>query len=167
MIVIREETPEDIADIHRINEAAFEAPEEAKIVDTLRENCPNILSLVAEENTAVVGHILFSPVAEQSVDGMGLAPMAVTPEKQCQGIGSMLVHEGLNILKNRGCPYVIVLGHPEFYPRFGFEPASKHGLRSQWDGVPDEAFMIIVWDQETVEGMSGVVSYRDEFSEAM
>ena len=64
-------------------------------------------------------------------------------------------------------PFVIALGHSEYYPRFGFEPASRRGLRSQWDGVPDEAFMLIVFDEDSMEGVSGVARYRDEFDEAM
>lgn len=98
---------------------------------------------------------------------MGLAPMAVKPDRQKQGIGSSLVERGLEILREQGCPFVIVLGHPEYYPRFGFERASKYGLLSQWEGVPDEAFMVIVLDQTALESVSGVAKYRAEFDEAM
>jgi putative acetyltransferase len=90
--------------------------------------------------------------------------MAVAPECQRRGIDSALVEHGLVILRERRCPFVIVLGHPEYYPRFGFEPASKHGLKSQWEGVPDEAFMIMVFDSDAIEGTRGVVRYREEFN---
>ena len=116
-----------------------------------------------------MGHILFTPVriesAERRVVGMGLAPMAVLPDRQRQGIGSKLVRQGLDILRERGCPFVVVVGHPEYYPRFGFEPASAHGLGSQWEGVPDEAFMVLVFDADAMTGVSGVAKYREEFNE--
>jgi len=71
------------------------------------------------------------------------------------------------MLLDRGCPFVIVLGRPDYYPRFGFEPASRHGLASQWEGVPDEAFMVLVLDKAVTRGVSGIARYRDEFNEAM
>jgi putative acetyltransferase len=104
---------------------------EADIVDALRSSCPEALSLVAIQDTHVVGHMLFTPVTIDGasiVGGMGLAPMAVLPEKQRLGIGSRLVRAGLEQLRHVGCPFVIVLGHPEYYPRFGFLPASRFGL---------------------------------------
>jgi putative acetyltransferase len=93
--------------------------------------------------------------------------MAVLPAWQRQGIGTHLIQKGIEILKDRGYPVVIVLGHPEYYPRFGYERASNYGIRSQWDGVPDEAFMIRILDRAMMEGISGVARYRDEFDEAM
>ncbi len=148
MVIIRREKPEDIKQIHSVNEQAFEAPEEARIVDDLCEKCPDTLSLVAEDEGEIVGHIFFSPVKIEAsgtvIKGMGLAPMAVRPDRQRQGIGSHLVRAGLEILEEQGCAYVIVAGHPGFYPMFGFESASKYHLTCQWEGVPDEAFMIVV-----------------------
>ncbi len=96
---------------------------------------------------------------------MGLAPMAVLPDRQRQGIGSDLVRGGLNILRERNCPFVVVVGHPEYYPRFGFEPASTHGLASQWEGMPDAAFIVLVLDVDAMAGLSGVAKYREEFDE--
>lgn len=168
MVTIRIEKPEDVLQVRNINEQAFETPAEANIVDTLRQACPHSLSLVAEYDNCVVGHILFSPAevnsSVKSVEGMGLAPMAVLPDKQLLGIGSQLVKRGLEILRERDCPFVIVLGHPEYYPRFGFELTSKYGLSSQWDDVPDEAFMIMVMDHASLKGVSGVARYREEFN---
>lgn len=171
MVTIRKEKPEDIKQIHMVNERAFEAPEEARIVDDLREKCPDALSLVADDEGEIVGHIFFSPVEIESsgivVKGMGLAPMAVRPDRQNQGIGSQLVRAGLEILEKQGCAYVIVVGHPGYYPKFGFESASKYNLTCQWEGVPDEAFMIVVNDPSSLIGVKGVARYRDEFDEAM
>jgi putative acetyltransferase len=170
MLTIRPETLADIAAIRRINERAFDTPAEADVVDELRRICPEFVSLVAEIDATVVGHILFTPVTvDVSPDlvGMGLAPMAVDPDFQLRGIGSALVVTGLETLRAKGCPFVIVLGHPEFYPRFGFELASAHCLTSQWEGVPDEAFMVCVFDAEALDGVSGIARYRDEFDAAM
>ena len=97
---------------------------------------------------------------------MGLAPMAVLPGHQRKGIGSELVRAGLAELRERDCPFVIVLGHPEYYPRFGFEPASGHGVKCEWE-VPDEAFMILVLDEARLPEAGGTARYRPEFSDAM
>jgi putative acetyltransferase len=171
LMTIRIERPEDIPHVRTINERAFEQPAEANIVDKLRQACPDFLSLVAEDDNRPVGHIFFSPTVIENpgrrVEGMGLAPMAVLPEHQRRGMGSALVRRGLEILRQRNCPFVIVLGHPKFYPRFGFEIASKRGLASQWEGVPDEAFMVLILDDRNMEGVSGIARYRDEFNEAM
>ncbi len=171
MTTVRPEKPEDVPLVHEINEQAFEQAVEADLVDKLRRNCSDIISLVAEEDNRPVGHILFTPVVIESgggeVRGMGLGPMAVAPDHQRQGIGIELVNRGLELLRGRGCPFVIVLGHPEYYPRFGFAPAAGRGLRSQWDGVPDEAFMVLVLDEAALEGVSGVARYRKEFDEAV
>jgi putative acetyltransferase len=168
VITIRPERPEDAARVRHVNELAFGQPAEADLVERLRQTCTDSLSLVAEDG-AVVGHILFTPVVVESagrrVLGMGLGPLAVLPDRQRQGIGSQLVRRGLDLLRERGCPFVVVVGHPEYYPRFGFERASKHGLASQWDGVPDAAFMVLVLDAHAMAGVSGVAKYREEFNE--
>jgi putative acetyltransferase len=168
MSTIRPERPEDASQVRIVNELAFEQPTEANLVDRLRQACDESLALVAEDD-GVVGHILFTPVVIESagrrVRGMGLAPMAVLPARQRQGIGSKLVRRGLEILRERGCPFVVVIGHPEYYPRFGFEPASLHGLACQWEGVPDAAFMISILDADAMAGVSGMARYRNEFDE--
>lgn len=168
VVTIRQERPEDVAEVRRVNELAFEQPAEANLVDKLRLTCSDALSLVADDD-GVVGHILFTPVVAESgarrVSGMGLAPMAVAPDHQRRGIGSELVRRGLEILRQRGCPFVVVVGHPEYYPRFGFEPASTRGLVSQWEGIPDAAFMVLILDGRAMTGVSGVARYREEFDE--
>jgi putative acetyltransferase len=168
-VTIRPERPEDASQVRNINELAFGQSVEADLVEALQQACPDSLSLVAEDR-GVVGHILFTPVVVESarrrVVGMGLAPMAVLPEHQRRGVGSQLVRQGLDILRERGCPFIVVVGHPEYYPRFGFEPASMHGLTSQWDGVPDAAFMVLILDEHAMTGVSGVARYREEFDQA-
>ena len=169
MITIRKEQPIDIEAIHQLNLAAFENGPEAGLVDKLRSSCDEFLSFVALKNGTVVGHILFTPVTIEGCSsiGMGLAPMAVLPSEQKHGIGSKLVTHGLNYLKTNGCPFVIVLGHPKYYPRFGFDLASKYKLRSQWEEVPDEAFMALVFDVKVIPDEGGIASYRNEFDDAM
>ena len=168
MIRIREEQAQDVVAIREVNVRGFGQSQEADIVDKLRQNCDELISLVALKEDKIVGHILFSPVTIESGDGtirgMGLAPMAVLPEHQRQGIGSELVRAGIERLKNMDCPFVIVVGFPEYYPRFGFESASRYGIKSEWD-VPDEAFMILVLNESELGGISGVVKYQPEFAE--
>lgn len=171
VIAIRPEEPGDIAGVRAVNETAFGQPVEAGIVDSIRTACPDVVSLVAVDDGPVVGHIFFSPVLVSgesgTVQGMGLAPMAVLPKNQRQGLGSLLVREGIKAMHERKCPFIIVLGHPEYYPRFGFDCASKHGLSCQWDGVPDEAFMVLILEEATMAGVSGTARYRNEFDQAM
>ncbi len=170
-IAIREERSTDAPAVREINELAFGQPEEANIVEEIRANCPEARSLVAVAEGAIVGHILFSPATIETdrgpVEGMGLAPMAVRPGRQRQGIGSSLVRRGLDLLRERSCPFVIVLGHPEFYPRFGFERACQYDLQSQWEGVPDEAFLVRFFDESLKPHVGGIARYRDEFDQAM
>jgi putative acetyltransferase len=167
---LRKEQPQDIPIIHQVNKRAFGQLLEADLVDRLRRNCNDLLSLVAVVGNEIVGHILFSPVTvegeETMAEGMGLAPMAVLPEYQRQGIGSKLVRAGIARLASSGCGFVIVLGHADYYPRFGFEPASRYGIRSEWE-VPDDAFMIVVLNESVMQGISGVARYRPEFAEAV
>jgi putative acetyltransferase len=168
MIIIRSEQSEDIAVIHQINEQAFGQPAEANLVDALRRNGKARLSLVAEDNGRVIGHILFSPVtietAGASMAGIGLAPLAVSPERQNEGIGSLLVEEGLRRCREVGYPFMVVLGHPNYYPRFGFVPASRFNVKSEYD-VRDEVFMIQELQQSSLLGIAGTAKYQHEFNE--
>ena len=128
------------------------------------------LSIVAEKDSMIIGHILFFPIQikseEQSYKSISLAPMAVLPEYQNQGIGSRLVRYGLEKSGEKGYQSVIVLGHPKYYPRFGFEKASKWGIRPPFD-APDEAFMVRELVEGGLKGISGVVEYPDEYSAAL
>jgi putative acetyltransferase len=166
MIVVRSEKTEDHESVRRINELAFEQPNEANLVDALRANARPYISLVAVVDEQVVGHIFFSPVSVESESSaftaMGLAPMAVLHEYQNQGIGSQLVLEGLKECQRLGHGIVVVLGHANYYPRFGFTPASLKGLRSEYD-VPDEVFMVTELVPGALEGRRGLVKYHPEF----
>ena len=164
LIEIREEKPGDISAIHELNKLAFEQEQEANIVDELRSNGSARLSLVAVVEGRVVGHIMYSPITiGGTVEGAALGPMAVLPEYQGKGVGSELVRNGNQRLKNDGCPYIIVLGHAQYYPRFGFKPARAHGITCEWN-VPDNVFMLLVLDDAKMRGVSGLAKYRHEFS---
>jgi len=170
VVNIRHEKSEDIPLIYSVIEQAFKRDAEAKLADKLRQACAEHLSLVADDNGTIVGHIMFTPVLvknDKETQGMGLAPMAILPSRQRQGIGAMLIRAGLQILQEKSCPFVIVLGHPDYYPRFGFQPASRLNIRSQWEGVPDDAFMILVVDDKAMHNMTGIATFREEFSESL
>lgn len=170
MVAIRAEGPADRTAVRFLNELAFFRGDEADLVDLLRARCREGVSFVAIDDETIVGHILFTPVTITSgtrvITGLGLAPMAVLPSHQGQGIGSALVRHGLQHARTRGCPFVVVVGHAEYYPRFGFEPASRHGIRSQWPEMPDDAFMVVVFDEALMRGVAGIAMYRDEFNDA-
>jgi putative acetyltransferase len=124
------------------------------------------LALVAVEDGRVVGHIVFSPVTidcgDRTCSAVGLAPMAVLPERQRRGIGSQLVKAGLLECRNAGYDCVVVVGHPTYYPRFGFVPASRYGVKSEYE-VPDEAFMVVAWSVGVLQGRGGIARYEPEF----
>lgn len=165
---IRSERPADIPDIRTVNLTAFETGTEADLVDALREQSDRIISLVAEDGDAIVAHILFSPVtllAHPELRVAGLAPMAVVPAKQRHGIGSALIQEGLLQCRQRGFDAVVVLGHANYYPRFGFVPASTFGLRSEYD-VPEDVFMALELHQGVLDGRSGTARYHPAFGNA-
>src|SRR5687768_7144715 len=127
---IRREEAQDIPKIHALNVAAFGSTVEANIVDVLRSDAPGVVSLVADDNGEVVGHIMFSPVrvaGAPDLRAMALAPMAVIPQRQRMGIGSELVRAGLEECRRSGVAAVFVVGHSWYYPRFGFSPASACG----------------------------------------
>lgn len=163
---VRAETPADRAAVRAVNERAFGRAAEADLVEALREHARPHLSLVAESGGAVVGHIFFSPVTVESAGGetgaFGLAPMAVLPEFQGRGVGSELVRRGLEECRRLGQEVVFVLGHPEYYPRFGFAPAAARGLRCEYP-VPDEAFMLVELREGALGGRTGLVKYHPEF----
>ena len=165
-MLIRAERTSDRSRVYSINESAFESPAEADLVDILREQAQPLIALVAEDNGELVGHIIFSPVTMAAYPDfklMGLAPMAVTPEHQRKGIGSQLVRAGLEQCRQQGSIAVVVLGHPEFYPRFGFSRASRFGIDSVYD-VPEEAFMVMELKAGAFRGKTGTVKYHAAFS---
>lgn len=164
MVQIREERPGDDAAIREVNERAFGRQQEANIVDALRCNDAVLLSLVATLHGRVVGHVVYSAASVAGkVEGAALGPVAVLPECQRQGIGTELVATGNKKLAEAGCPFIIVLGHPQYYPRFGFKPAGAYGIKCAWE-VPDGVFMLLVLDEQKMRGVSGLAKYRDEFS---
>lgn len=166
MLVVRTEETEDHESVRRVNELAVGRRNEADLVDALRENARPYVSLVAVVDEQVVGHIFFSPVSiETDTDtftAMGLAPMSVLPSHQNQGIGSQLVREGLKECQRIGEDIVVVLGHSNYYPRFGFVPASLKGLRSEYE-VPDGVFMVAELKPDALGGRYGLVKYNPEF----
>lgn len=166
-MLIRAERDTDIPAVHAVNAAAFPTAAEADLVDALRRQANPIISLVAEEDGSVVGHILFSPVVLDSRPDLkiaGLAPMAVIPGRQRSGIGSALVRAGLDECRRLGFSAVVVLGHPEFYPRFGFVPSTRFGIRSEYD-VPEEVFMAQELETSSLHDAAGTVRYHAAFSD--
>jgi len=168
MTIVRAETAEDYPAVRQVNELAFGGSDEAVLVDKLRAVADPHISLVAVQDGQVVGHIFFSPVSIEISDSaslaLGLAPMAVLPEYQKQGLGSQLVREGLKECQRIGCNVVVVLGHPEYYPRFGFVPAKQKELRCEY-AVPDEVFMVAELKPQALDGRRGLVKYLPEFSD--
>ena len=166
-MIVRREEPQDIAAIRFVNEQAFGGSVEAHAIDALRDRGAATLSLVAVIDERVVGHLFFSPVTiespERSWPGLGLAPLTVLPEYQRQGIGTALMNEGLEECRRLGHERVIVLGHPDYYPRFGFERASRYGVRFEFE-APDEACMILALQPGALDGVSGVANYQPEWS---
>jgi putative acetyltransferase len=164
-VLIRAEEQRDRAAVRAINVCAFETPAEANLVEALRDQAQPLVSLIAEEHGAVVGHIMFSPVSlsdDPTLRIMGLAPMSVAPEHQRQGIGSALVRAGLERCRQLGFGAVVVLGHPAYYPRFGFSSAARLGIGCEYD-VPDEAFMVVELEAGFFNGASGMVKYHPAF----
>lgn len=166
MIRVRPESAADHRGVDQVNRQAFGHADEADLVEQLRRDADPHVSLVAEEEGTVVGHIFFSPVEIDSparpISAMGLAPMAVLPKRQRQGIGVTLVREGLAACRRRGVDAVVVLGHAQYYPRFGFRPAAEFGLRCEYD-VPEEAFMAIELTEGALQNVDGQVTYHPAF----
>jgi len=166
LVSIRHETASDREAVFRVETAAFGKDAEARLVDLLRDNGHCLLSLVAEDGAEVVGHIMFSPM---TIEGDGppwsavcLAPVAVAPPRQNEGIGGLLIHAGLAELRAAGHGAVILLGHPTYYPRFGFRPAREFGLHYQDDR---DAFMALELRAGALDGVSGTVKFSPEFAE--
>ena len=166
IVQIRTERAGDLSAIRYVNQEAFGTAAEAAIVDLVRAQARPIISLVAEEADEIVGHILFSPVTiERQIDLliMGLAPMAVIPHRQRQGIGSALVKAGMKECRDIGAAGVVVVGHPEFYPRFGFVKASTLRLTCEFE-VPDDVFMAVEFVEHALSTPGGKIRYHPVFS---
>ena len=165
-LTIRPEDAGDADDIRVVHQRAFGRPTEAALVDALR-GVTGAISWVAAIDDRVIGHILFTPVlihdGDRNTPAIGLAPMAVLPEYQRQGMGSDLVRAGLDACRAQGHQIVVVLGHPAFYSRFGFVPASPNGISYQHP-VPMEAFMLRELIGGALGGVRGIVHYRPEFA---
>jgi putative acetyltransferase len=162
----RNEQPDDVTAIRAVNVAAFPSDLEARLVDALRDAGRLTVSLVAEHEGTIVGHIAFSPVTVGDVplggSALGLAPMTVSPEWQRHGVGSALVREGLAECRRHGVDFVVVLGEPAYYKRFGFVRARDHGLDNEY-GVVEE-FMVLELRPGTLPSTGGRVRYAAEFA---
>lgn len=159
-LLIRLEIPADAPEIREVNRIAFARETEAQLVDSLRENGKLALSVVATLDGKVVGHILFTDMEGTGQRLAALAPMAVLPVRQRCGIGSAMVREGLAYLREQGYDGVIVLGHPEYYPRFGFRAAAESGIRTQFDVPPESLFVLNLSGRELTPGLA---RYPPEF----
>lgn len=162
---IRAEEERDQEAIRSLHQTAFDSPAKARLVDDLREQAQPFISLVAEHSGTIIGHIAFSPVVltwHPELKITGLAPMAVAPEHQHQGIGSGLVYAGLNECRKPGFGGMVVLGHSEYYPRFGFRPAADFGIDCEFD-VPREAFMLMELKPGYLRDASGTIHYHEAF----
>jgi len=162
---IRFEQPADAQPIHGLHLAAFGSAFEGAIVDTLRAAGVVVASLVADDEGDIVGHVVFSPV---TMTGRGdlrivaLAPMAVRPDRQRRGIGSALVSAGIEECRRIGVQAIFLVGHADYYPRFGFVQAASYGISCEFD-VPDDVFMVLELAQGALQGRAGVVRFHDTF----
>lgn len=174
-IIIRQETEEDFKLSEKVVEKAFKDAEysdhkERFLVERLRGSKAFVpeLSLLGEINGAIVGHLMFTKLLikneEIEYEALGLAPVSVLPEHQNKGVGGKLIQEGLKIAKNLGFKSVIVLGHEKYYPRFGFYPSTKWGIKAPFD-VPEESFMALELEKGSLSGVTGTVVYPQEFFE--
>lgn len=162
---IRDEEDKDRAAVREIVSAEFDTGAEADLVDQLRAEADPRVSLVAEEDGAIVGHVMFSPVtidAHPDARLMGLAPLAVLYDYQSRGIGSALVRAGLERCRGLGALGVVAVGHPDYYPRFGFAQASRFGLKCEYD-VPENAFFALELVPGGLADKAGTVRYHAAF----
>ena len=171
MVWLRAEEEADRGEVRRVVEAAFGQPDEADIVDRLRASGDLFMSHLADRKGEVIAHLAFSPAQVLGDDGkprdirgglLAMAPMAVAPEYQRQMIGQGLVRSALMRLERADVGGVVVLGHPAYYPRFGFTPASQLGLRCPFD-APDEAFLLRVFGEHTADSFRGLLKYAPAF----
>lgn len=163
---IRNEQQRDYAHVYKVNVSAFKTSAESDLVDVLRKEDHSIISLVAEEDGDIEGHIMFSSVSlsgRADLKIMGLGPVAVEPKQQRKGVGSALVTAGLEGCKELGFGAVVVLGHKDYYPRFGFTPCVQYGIECEYD-VPPDAFMVLELQAGYLQGVHGVIKYHPAFN---
>jgi putative acetyltransferase len=169
-VSIRLEAPGDEPGVRRVNLAAFTGPEEADIVDRIRREAPaGWQSLVAvDADGLIVGHLLLSPCPVEGEDGeragevLALGPVAVLPEVQFRGVGSALMTAAISLAVARAVPAIVLLGHPSYYPRFGFGSARDAGLEPPAAAWPDAAWMVRLLPAWT-EACRGIVRYPEAF----
>lgn len=165
MMQIRAELPADIDAVRAVHRAAFDSPLEARLVDALRQAGKAVISRVLCEQGEVRGHVVFSPVTVASCpktkNGVGLAPVGILPAHQNKGLGTALIKAGLEAARVAGYDFVVVLGDPDYYPRFGFSAASAAGLSNEYQ--LDEPFMALALKPEGLKGVRGLVKYAKEF----
>jgi putative acetyltransferase len=164
---IRAEKPGDVPAVREVNRLAFGREDEAKLVDDLRNGTYARISLVARREDKIVGHVMFSALSLEteygSLEALALAPVAVVPEAQGQGVGSALIQEGLRRCAGLGHSIAIVLGEPDYYSRFGFSSTLARKLRSRYSG---EAFMALELTPQALNGVEGDVRYSPPFEDA-
>ncbi|MCA9955815.1 MAG: N-acetyltransferase [Anaerolineales bacterium] len=167
-LLIRSETAVDAANVFAVEAAAFGRPAEAELVEKLQQAGVDTISLVALLDDALVGHVLFSPVTVKSDKGeftaVALGPVAVSPDHQKEGIGSALCRQGIEACRDAGYELAFVLGHPSYYPRFGFTSSAPYGLRCQFD-VPAEVFMVLELIPDAMQNKQGTVFYHPLFAD--
>jgi putative acetyltransferase len=163
-MIIRPEREPDRDAVRRVHATAFTTPEEADLVDALRAGADPLVSLVAEDAGEIVGHVMFSPVTlpDPRLRLMGLAPLAVVPERQRGGVGGALTRAGLERCREIGAGAVVVLGHPDYYPRFGFVRADAYGIGCPFD-APAEAWMVAELEPGYLRGAGGTARWHAAF----
>lgn len=170
-VIIRQEQEKDWGSVYGVVKAAFEDTEyadgdEQDLVNRLRKSKAFVpeLSLVAEWESKVIGHILFTKSGIGDNVSLALAPVSVLPEYQGKGVGGKLIEAGHRIAKTLGFDSVIVVGHPTYYPRFGYSSASKWGISAPFE-VPDDCFMALELKKDGLKGVSGTAEHPKEFFE--
>ncbi|MFO1095067.1 MAG: N-acetyltransferase [Planctomycetaceae bacterium] len=164
-VLVENEYADDVGEIRSVNDAAFGQAAEGAIVDALRAEGALAISLVARREEKVIGHVALSPVETVTTGELvlGLGPVGVLPAEQRRGIGSALIRAGLERAKAERWDGVVVLGYRAYYRRFGFEPASRFGMRCEYD-VPDESFMAIELTPAGLSDCAGLVRYHAAFA---
>lgn len=167
-VAIRSESPEDYDAVRNVNLTAFDTPTEADLFDAMRDTPEYVpeLSLVAELDEQIVGHALFSEVTVEQETGelraLSLGPIAVLPDHQRQGIGSQLMEAGHQRGREMRYPFIVLIGHPWYYPRFGYVPARQYGLVTIWE-VSDPVFMVCELEEGALEHAAGTIRYPEPF----